>query len=237
MDARADARDLALEREMATVQTIVGLGRQLRTDNNLKVRQPLSAIHAVAPGFSADPALIALVTDELNIKSFDLMEDETALADVSFKANFKTLGKRFGAKMKAVAAAIAEAKSLPVVFEGEEISGEDVIVRRTPKAGLVVATEGAVVAALETALTPELVAEGLGRELVSKIQAMRKDAGLEVTDRIRVTLDCDSEIKSAAETFREYIAAETLADEISFAAVSSPGIDINGRQVRISIAG
>jgi isoleucyl-tRNA synthetase len=108
--ADADARDEALERRMALVQTVVRLGRQLRTENDLKVRQPLSVIHVV----SANPDVRAmlegfedLVTDELNIKSVAYGSDETAMADVSVKADFRKLGPKFGPKMKAVAAAVA----------------------------------------------------------------------------------------------------------------------------------
>ncbi len=233
--ARAGARDLKLEREMATVQTIVGLGRQLRTDNNLKVRQPLSALHVVAPGFTADENLAPLVLDELNIKSLDVLSDETELADVSFKANFKVLGPKLGPKMKLAAAAIAAAKSLPITVEGVEITEEDVIVKRTPKAGLVVANEGAVIVALETELTPALVAEGLAREAVSHIQALRKDADYEVTQRIVATIDCDGEVKAALEAHREYIMGETLADALEFAAVDAPQVDLNGHEARLSV--
>ena len=215
--ANAAARDLALERRMADVQTVVELGRRLRADNDLKVRQPLSALK-VAGGDVA--GLDELIEDELNVKSVVYVADETELCDVSYKANFKTLGRKCGAKMKAVAAAIAamEGFSGRAEVEGVEILPEDVLVTRAPKAGLVVASEGPVVAGLETALTPELVAEGLAREFVSHVQAMRKEADFEVTQRINLTVDTDAEARAAIEAHAGYVKNETLALSLEFAA-------------------
>ena len=175
--ANAAVRDLALEKAMADVMAVVELGRRLRADNNLKVRQPLAAIR-VAGVTGVDEELSALILDELNVKKVEFIADETALCDVSFKANFKTLGKKCGPKMKAVAAAIATPGNSRIIelsnnriatceIEGVALTADDVLVTRKPKAGLVVASEGAVVVGLETALTPDLVAEGLAREFVS----------------------------------------------------------------------
>ena len=135
-------RDLALEREMAAVQTIVKLGRQLRVDNDLKVRQPLAKILVAGAGTHLDD----LILDELNIKEIAYIADETALCDVSYKANFKTLGRKCGPKMKAVAAGIAALKAFngSATVEGFELTDEDVLVTRRPKSGMVVASEGAV---------------------------------------------------------------------------------------------
>ena len=202
--ANTAARDAALERSMALVQTVVRLGRQLRTENDLKVRQPLAALHVV----SANPEIRAmlegfedLITDELNIKTVAFGNDETAMADVSVKADFRKLGPKFGANMKAVAAAIARLSSeqaaelaadRPVTIEAAglsvELGADDVVVQRTPKAGMVVASEGDVLVGIETALTPALVQEGLAREFVSRVQNLRKEAGFEVTQRIAVTV-------------------------------------------------
>ena len=232
--ANAAARDLALERRMAAVQTVVELGRRLRADNDLKVRQPLSALRLAG----ADVAgLEDLIEDELNVKSVQFVADETELCDVSFKANFKTLGKKCGPKMKVVAAAIAAMKSFggSAVVEGVELSAEDVLVTRTPKAGLVVASEGEVVVGLETALSPELVAEGIAREFVSHVQAMRKEADFEVTQRISVTVETDAEAKSALEAHLDYVKNETLAREFSFAEVAAEPMDLNGHQAKVSV--
>ena len=232
--ARAGARDLELEREMAAVQTIVRLGRQLRVENDLKVRQPLAKILVAG----ADTKLDDLILDELNIKSIEYIADETALCDVSFKANFKTLGRKCGAKMKAVAAAIAAMKSFSgsANVEGFDLTEEDVLVTRTPKAGMVVASEGAVVVGLETSLTPELVAEGLAREFVSHVQSMRKEADFEVTQRIVVTAEVDAETQAALAAHADYVKAETLAVSLAFAPCEGAAADLNGHAAKISVA-
>ena len=236
--ARAGARDLKLEQEMAAVQAIVKLGRQLRVDNDLKVRQPLAKILVAG----VDTKLDDLLLDELNIKAVEYIADETALCDVSFKANFKTLGKTCGPKMKAVAAAIAAMTSFSgsATVEGFELTAEDVLVTRKPKAGMVVASEGAIVVGLETALTPELVAEGLAREFVSHVQSMRKEADFEVTQRIVVTAEVDADVQAALTTHADYVKNETLATELNFGACPDspalPDVDLNGHAAKIVVA-
>ena len=232
--ANAAARDLVLEKRMADVQVAVELGRRLRADNDLKVRQPLTALKLAGGDVKG---LEELIEDELNVKQVVFVADETQLCDVSYKANFKTLGRKCGSKMKAVAAAIAAMKSFEgtATVEGVELSAEDVLVTRTPRAGLVVASEGAVVVGLETALTPELVAEGLAREFVSHVQNMRKAADFEVTQRIAVTVETDAETQAAIETNRNYVTNEILATSLTFAAVSAEATDLNGHAAKISV--
>ena len=233
--ANAAARDLALEKRMAAVQTVVELGRRLRADNDLKVRQPLSAIRIAGADVKG---LEDLIMDELNVKRVEYVADETELCEVSYKANFKTLGKKCGPKMKAVAAAIAAMKGFAgsATVEGVEIAADDVLVTRAPKAGLVVASEGATVVGLETALTPELVAEGLAREFVSHVQAMRKEADFEVTQRIAVKVGCDAELRSALEAHLNYVKGEILALELGFEDVpGAEATDLNGHAARIAV--
>ncbi|MBR4894454.1 MAG: class I tRNA ligase family protein, partial [Kiritimatiellae bacterium] len=231
--ANAAARDLELERRMADVQAAVELGRRLRADNDLKVRQPLSALK-LAGGDVA--GLESLIEDELNVKKVEFVADETDLCDVSYKANFKTLGKKCGPKMKAVAAAIAAAKVVPFECEGFTITADDVLVTRAPKAGLVVASEGAIVVGIDTALTPELVAEGLAREFVSHVQSMRKEADFEVTQRIQLAVECDGEFRSAIEAHLDYVKNETLALELDFASTDAAEVSLNGHAVKIALS-
>ena len=232
--ANAAARDLVLEKRMAAVQTVVELGRRLRADNDLKVRQPLSAIRISGADVKG---LEDLIEDELNVKAVQYVADETEHCNVIYKANFKTLGKKCGPKMKAVAAAIAAMKAFAgsATVEGVEITEEDVLVLRSPKDGLVVVSEGAVVVGLETALTPELVAEGNAREFVSHVQNMRKEADFEVTQRIRVMVETDDELKAALQTHIEYVKGETLTVELAFAAVEAEAVDLNGHAAKIKI--
>ena len=233
--ANAAARDLALESRMAAVQTVVELGRRLRADNDLKVRQPLAEIRIAGADVKG---LEDLIVDELNVKSVAHITDETELCDVSYKANFKTLGRKCGPKMKAVASAIAAMKSFDgaATVEGVEIAAEDVVITRAPKAGLVVASEGAAVVGLETALTPELVAEGLAREFVSHVQSMRKEADFEVTQRIEVTVDADADVKAALEAHADYVKNEILALKLGFGACEGAAVDLNGHSARITVA-
>jgi isoleucyl-tRNA synthetase len=236
--ARGGARDAKLEREMAAVQTVCRLGRQLRTDNDLKVRQPLSKLHVVIADGTFDGESSwrdILIGDELNIKEIDYAADETALADVSYKANFKVLGPKFGPKMKAVAAEIEKASSLPMVIEGVEITIDDVVVRRSPKQGMIVANEGAIVVGLETALTPALISEGIAREFVSQVQNLRKEAGYSVSDRVNVVIQADDEVVAALDEHREYVTSELMADSLTTGEVSAEPGDLNGHQVKISV--
>ena len=123
-----------------------------------------------------------------------------------------------------------------IVIEGIEISPEDVLVTRAPKAGMVVASEGGIVVALETALTPALVAEGLAREFVSHVQSMRKEADFEVTQRIDVTVAADDELRAALEAHADYVKAETLALTLSFADSDAPAVDLNGHSAKIKVS-
>ena len=230
--ANAAARDLDLEKRMADVQAAVELGRRLRADNDLKVRQPLACLKLAGGDVKG---LEELIEDELNVKKVEFIADETELCDVTFKANFKTLGKKCGPKMKAVAAAIAGAKKVPFECEGFTITEEDVIVARTPKDDLVVASQGAIVVGLETALTPELIAEGNAREFVSHVQSMRKEADFEVVQRIAVTVSCDAEMKAALEAYLDYVRNEILA--VSVTITEGEGeVSLNGHKTGIVIA-
>ena len=170
----------------------------------------------------------------VSAKTVEFIADETELCQISFKANFKTLGKKCGAKMKAVAAAIASAKTLPTEAEGVALDPEDVIVTRSSKPGLVVASQGAIVVGLETALTPELIAEGNAREFVSHVQSMRKEADFEVTQRIAVTVKADAEMKAALEAHLDYVKNETLATDVTIAE-GAGDVDLNGHKTAIAV--
>lgn len=236
---------------MALVQRVVSLGRQLRTDEDLKVRQPLARLRVASADAALRTALAGyadIVREELNVKDVAFDEDETAFATLSLKADFKALGPRFGAKMKAAAAAIAalgqeqaaalargETVSLSIQGEEATLGPGDVVIRREPREGLVVAAEGDVVVALETALTPALVAEGLMREFVSKVQALRKEADLEVTQRIDIAVQADDEVSAALEAWQDTILEETQADALVFGEVPADPIDLNGHEIALAI--
>ena len=248
------ARNPELEQRMALAQTVVKLGRQLRTDHDLKVRQPLARLHVV----SADPAVrqqvaafAELVTDELNIKELVTDADESALAHIQMKADFRKLGPRFGAKMKLAAAAIsslsaAEAAQLAaghpvtVTLDGapERIEPSDVVIQRTPREGLVVAAGEHVLVAIETALSPELIREGLAREFVSKLQNLRKEADFDVSQRIAIEFVADEEVAAAVQAHLPYITGETLARSCARlqSLPDATTLDLNGRTCQVRVA-
>ena len=233
--ANAAARDLALESRMAAVQAVVELGRRLRADNDLKVRQPLAAIRVAGADVKG---LEELIEDELNVKAVEYVADETELCDVSYKANFKTLGRKCGPKMKAVAAAISAMKRFDgsAAVEGVELSPEDVLVTRTPKKGLVVASAGEVVVGLDTTLDEALVMEGNAREFVSHVQAMRKEADFEVVQRIALTVETDAEMERSIKEHVDYVKNETLSLSVEFgAADGGEEAVLNAHQVKILV--
>jgi isoleucyl-tRNA synthetase len=247
-------RDLALEQQMETVMTVVGLGRQLRASYNVKVRQPLSVIHVVCRNdahLDQVAALKDIIREELNVHDVAFSGDETGMADLRVKPNFKTLGPRLGADMKRapgwIAAmpaeqvmALLDGASVELAIEGREplvLSSDDVVIERVPKEGLAVATEGAIVVGLDLTLTEALVAEGLAREFVNKVQQMRKTAEFEVTQRIRVRYAAGEPVQMAIGAHVQYIAQETLAVDVEVATGLADGVDweLNGHAARIDV--
>ena len=258
----ASARDPALEAQMALVQSVVAMGRSLRTEYKLKNRQPLAAIHVV----TRDREILAnihqldsLIQDELNVKEVKFDDSETELASLSAKANFKKLGKELGPKMKLAAAAVSQLDhealthlldggTVDVDLDGESrtLSCEDVIVERIPREGLAVASEGSVVVALERELTPELEREGLAQEFKRVVQILRKDADLEVTQRVHVTFSGPIEVRAAVDAHKDYIMSEVLAlslqteetraaENLSEESSGEVAQDLNGHPVVIQI--
>ena len=247
-----DCRDEYLEKQMALTMSAVSQGRFLRTANNLKVRQPLARAILSLAG-AEEKAMVAdtawIIADELNVKKVDFCDDEEQLIKRSCKANFKALGSRLGKEMKLAAAKIAtlDGAAIGKILAGEalvielsdgskaEITAGDLIINREERPGLVASSENGVTIALETALTPALEAEGMARELVSKIQNLRKESQLEVTDRINVICDANDQLKAQLEQFMEYICGEVLAADFVFGTAENQ-IDVNGISVGIAIS-
>ncbi len=247
-------RDPALEQEMADVQAVVGLGRQLRVQFDLKVRQPLAGIHIVsreADRLARLDAMREVIADELNVKAVWFRGDEHTLAHLRAKPNFRALGPLLGPALKQAAAIIGhlEPEQLEHILAGGrvaiqvgdrtvELGRDEVQVERIPKEGLAVLSEGEVLVAIETALSPDLVREGLARELVNRIQALRKAADFDVAQRIRVSLSGDAAVNDAAGVHQDYIAAETLAEDIHWSAEplsAADEIELNGHAARIAV--
>jgi len=239
-------RDEALDRQMDVVQTVVQLARSLRGEYDLKVRMPLKGIHVATRDMSLKQnidELKHLVMEELNVKDVWFGEEETALATYAAKPNFKVLGPKLGPKIKLCAAQVAQlgTEQIASVLQGDtltveleegaafEMTADDLLVTRHPREGLAVASEGQIVVALETELTPELEREGLAREFVSKVQNLRKQAGLDVSDRIQVRFRGSEVVRDAVSEHRNFIMGEVLALRLD-AVEEVPGdpLDLNG---------
>lgn len=246
---QADAAliDRGLEQQISMARTIVSLGRALREKHRLKTRQPLGHVLIVHHDQSLHQAIarqLPLICEELNVKGGEVTSDDADLATLEFKANFKRLGRRLGKRMREGAQAIAAftreewdalQKGESIEVAGEAITVEDVIVTRTPKGDVVIETEGALTVALDVELDAELIQEGLAREVVSKVQRLRKDADFEVTDRIKLTWHTpDAELLAALNAFGGYIATETLAVPFTSRPTMAPAVvDIDGRELNV----
>jgi len=226
-------RNTALEFKMKTVQKAVSMGRALRYQFNLKIRQPLKAVEIVTRNTEEKKVLLEMeesIIEELNVKEVIFHEKEDELVEYSAKANFRILGKELGSSMKKAASIIEamnseeirnilEGSTLSIDIDGKtvEITAEKIIVNRIEKASLKVVNEGTLTVGLNTELTEELIMEGFVRDLVRGIQNLRKDCGLEVTDRINLFVSASENtadkvtLKKAFAMFRDYISEETLA--------------------------
>ena len=216
--------DDALETMVALSRETVRMGRALREKYKLKTRQPLPAVVVVSHSEEVRAALLQqekIICEELNVKALSLQTDVSALATIKIKPNFKTLGRRFGKNMKTAAQEIGTlgADALNELQAGgtiticdEPISLEDVMVSQEAKGDMVVETAGALTVALDTQLTEALEQEGLVREVISRLQKHRKDSGMEITDRVNVTLRTDSSnLANAVGRFDLHIKEEVLA--------------------------
>jgi isoleucyl-tRNA synthetase len=230
--------DVQLSEQMALVRRIVELGRAARAEAKVKTRQPLARALVSAAGWNQLPdALRSQVTDELNVAELASLADAGELVDLTVKPNFRSLGRRYGSRTKQIAAAITAADPATLVSElragaakvavdGEEISLEldDLIVTETPRSGWAVTTEGADTVALDLELTPELRRLGLLRDVIRLVQDARKNAGLDVTDRIILHWQVGGS-PDPAEAIREHVgdlAREVLATTVVEGPPASP---------------
>jgi isoleucyl-tRNA synthetase len=215
--------DETLGSQMALVRRLVDLGRQARAEAGVKTRQPLGRAMVSAAGWQDLPEeLRALVSAELNVVTLEPLAGD--LVDVTAKANFRALGKRFGKGVQAVAAAVAAADAAAlaadlragtasVVVDGAPVplSADEVVVTETPRTGWAVASAAGETVALDLDLTPELRRAGLVREVVRLVQDARKSSGLEVSDRIELWWQASGELAEALEEGRRQLADEVLA--------------------------
>jgi isoleucyl-tRNA synthetase len=247
--------DAQLEETMGRVEKLVSLGRAARTRKNLKIRQPLSRLMVSVPGKSGFANLepyLGIIRDELNIKEIVGADSLDQYIAFSAKLNFKAAGPKLGGKVKEVAAYVASLKSDQVrqfALDGElavpslgdvKLTAEEVEVTKAETGDLAIEFDGALAVGLATALTPELIAEGFAREMVNKIQNMRKSSGLEVTDRIRITVHATEKLRQAVGPHQDFICRETLAQGLEYTDNetfdNSTQWDINGEKTFIAVA-
>jgi isoleucyl-tRNA synthetase len=235
--AREERRNRDLEYRMAAVQHAVSMGRALRSQYSVKVRQPLRMVELVTRSPEEKKVLLEMediIREELNVKEVIFRDNEEDLVEYEVKANFRILGKELGKDMKAAAARIEtlsqteiqgllEGATLSIDFSGAdggsralEITHEKIDVRRIEKANLRVLNEGTLTVGLDTEITEELSKEGDVRDLIRGVQNLRKEMNLEVTDRIRLFLSGSERLKTAWERFADLVSAETLAVETSW---------------------
>jgi isoleucyl-tRNA synthetase len=248
--------DSKLEETMGLVETIVSLGRAARSRKNLKVRQPLSRLIIGLPEYIDAGRLSGyfnIIKEELNIKQVDVSTEVNQYVSYSAKLNFKLAGPRLGADAPEVAAHIGsldsdtikqfeQTQKIAFTLNGRQINltDEEVEVVKSEKEWFAVESEGPITVAVATELTDDLIDEGFAREIVNKIQNMRKSSGFEVTDYITVSVSSSERLKSAAVKYDAFIRRETLAKRIEF--TDRVPIDggrewnINGEKAAITVA-
>ena len=226
--ADKNAIDAQLSKDVALTRRLVELGRASRAQSQVKIRQPLSRALIAAPSWkSLSTELRDQIADELNVEKLDdLASAGSGLVDISIKANFRTLGAKFGGDVQAIAKVIAASDATALVSEirthgkfslpyGDgtiaEVTEEDLVITETPRTGWAVASHSGESVALDLELTPELISKGIVREAIRAIQDARKSSGFDVSDRIHVKWNSDDESSAAIESGKSWISEEVLA--------------------------
>ena len=242
--------DKELEKNMELVLEAVVIGRACRNEANTKQRQPLSKMY-VKSGNVLDDFYQDIIKDELNVKAIEFTDDVSNFTNYTFKPQLKTLGRRFGSRLNALKEVLAgldgskafaelnEKGSITVDVAGESelLEKDDLLVEAAKREGFVSGEDNGITVVLDTNLTPELIEEGFVRELISKVQTMRKDAGFEVMDRITVYVSGNDRIKEVAEKNADAIKKVVLADEIVYNTTEGSVKDwnLNGEDVTLGV--
>lgn len=251
LEPQLELRQPELERRMELARQIASLVRRLRERARIKTRQPLRRILIPAlPGQQREIRSVErLILDEVNVKSIEFLPPEVEVVSWSAKPNYRKLGKQLGKRMAHLERLLAslsqdelrrfhETGRLVVQLEGEllELGPDDIELRSQEIEGWLVASEGEITVALDTTLDEELRREGLVREFVFWVQNLRKQAGLEVTDRIRIVCSAPPELQQAVEALRDYVQRETLAESLIFAPCpSGQPVEVNGYRATICV--
>jgi isoleucyl-tRNA synthetase len=235
--AKKEAIDTVLEEQMRLAQDLTSMVFSLRKKENLRVRQPLQKMMVPVLNDKVKrqvESIKDLVLSEVNVKELEFMTSDSGILVKKIKPNFKTLGPKFGQQMKAISQAISQfssedistieqEESYPLNIGDSEIQIElsDVIITTEDIPGWVVTSMNGNTVALDISLSEGLISEGLAREVINRIQNLRKDQGFEVTDRIEITLSAEEKLATAINNNLNYICSETLADEIRITSYDS----------------
>jgi isoleucyl-tRNA synthetase len=225
----AVATDRELDAAMGAIRTLARLGRAAREEIGIRVRQPLARLVCVAPGVSEaslEP-LVPLLAAELNVKGVEFARSGDDLVTLDARPNFRALGKKFGKRTPLAAQAVAafggeqlraflHGEPLVVSVDGEshELGPDDVTIVRRAAGSLAVQEEGGFFVALDPAVSPELKLEGYARELISRVQRMRKESGFAVSDRISVRIAGSAQVRDVINAHGAWIAEEVLAADL-----------------------
>lgn len=236
-----------IEHRMDLVRTLISLGRNSREEAKIKVRQPIGEVYIDSKNEALIKDLVMLIEEELNVKKVNFIKDQKQYMDFSLRPNFKVAGPVFGSKMKDFANTLSsleineieafnEGKTLKLVVENEEydVSPDMVDVRITAKEGFNVAMENNNFIILNMDLNEELLLEGVARELVSKVQNMRKGNDYNIVDHIILSYQGDEFVNKAVEHFENFIKNETLAESIN-SSDEGEVVDLNGHEARLNI--
>ncbi len=242
--------DKALESDMDAVLKIVVMGRACRNAANIKNRQPVGSMYVKAPSVPAD-YFVTIIEDELNVKQVSFADDVSAYTDYTFKPQLRTVGPKYGKYLKQIQkelseldgnAAMAQLREngvirLDSIGENVVLSEEDLLITMTQMEGYVTEGDNTVTVVLDVNLTPALIEEGFVRELISKLQTMRKEAGFEVMDKIAVSYTAEAKVTGIFDKYGENICAEVLAEKLAGGQLSgySKEWNINGEKVTLSV--
>ena len=253
--ADASKVDRALSDDTRLVMRVASLGRAARAKAQIKVRQPVAQLFVKLPTAAEERALERLapqLLEELNVKELRIIRDQTDFLRFEVKPNLKILGQKYGKGVQEIAKALssadedqlstiatAVAAGQNVDVAGHQLAPEELLVNGREKEGFASAEENGAVVVVSAEMTPELEREGLAREIVHRIQNLRKDAGFEIADRIRVYYQGDATVQGAMQAFDAYVRQETLAVNVLDAAppsgATSETADLDGRGITLAV--
>ena len=238
-----------LEEKMDLVRELISIGRNIREEQKLRVRQPLSEILIDGKNSMVIGELTELIKEELNVKKVTYIQDTSLYMNFTVKPNFRVVGKVFGANLKEFQEKLLdlsltdikklqnnESIKMNIAGNDTDIYSDMVDIRIDAKVGFDVGMENNNFVILNATLTPELINEGIAREIVSKVQQMRKNNNYELTDRISIIYNANDDVKTAIEDFSDYIKKETLATKLEFSENANEEFFVDENRVLIAIS-